>query len=105
MATVIETTYSAGKEILYNSHYVAVPRVFTNAEATAGVVAAGTILADGVCLHDVVVADNPNGALVVHGFIDCDKLTTQPTVEQVAALPMIKFVGYVPEDPDDSKEN
>ena len=69
-----------GVNILANDHYVAIPYDCTNVAAEDGIVKAGTVVptndasAIGVLLNDVVVAENPNGAVVVHGFIDGAKL-------------------------------
>lgn len=70
-----ETRANTGYEILYNSHYVAIPMVIkanmlagTPVDATGA--AANTASAIGVLLHDVDVEVNPNGTVVVHGFIN-----------------------------------
>lgn len=80
--------------VLANDHYVAVPYDCTDltALATEGVLAAGLVVpandatAIGVLLNDVDLAENPNGALVVHGFINGDKLPVAPSAEAVVAL-------------------
>lgn len=87
-----------GKNILANDHYVAIPYDCSSLSslATNGVIPEGTIVpangatAVGVLLHPVVLADNPNGTIVVHGFIDKSKLPAEPagTVE----LSQIKFI-------------
>lgn len=78
--------------ILANDHYVAVN--YDCSKLTAddeGVIKAGTIVDGvGVLLNDVCVNDNPNGAVVIHGFIDRDKLPTAPTDESV--FPQITFL-------------
>ena len=84
-------------EILHNDHYVAVPydcsAIAANAE---GIIPAGTIVpkndatAIGVLLTDVVKDDNPNGTIVIHGFIKKSKLPVQPA--STVAIPMIKFM-------------
>lgn len=76
---------SGTKEILYNDHYVAQPydcsAIVANEE---GIIPAGTIVpandatAIGVLLHDVKKDDNPNGTIVIHGFIRKDKLPAVP---------------------------
>lgn len=84
-------------EILYNDHYVAMPYDCSAVAANEkGIIPAGTIVpandatAIGVLLSDVVKEDNPNGTIVIHGFIKKAKLPAAPagTVE----LPMIKFM-------------
>lgn len=84
-------------EILYNDHYVAIPfdcsAVSANSE---GVIPAGTLIpandatAKGVLLHNVVKADNPNGTIVIHGFIKKAKLPAAPA--DSVKLPMIQFM-------------
>lgn len=91
------TAVTRTAEILYNDHYVAIPY---NCGAIAanekGIIPAGTMIpandasAIGVLLSDVVKANNPNGTVVIHGFIKKSKMPAAPagTVE----LPMIKFM-------------
>lgn len=89
---------SVRKEILMNDHYVAVPYDCSKLTATNGVVPAGTIVpandatATGILLHDVVVAENPNGTAVVHGFIRAAKLPTEPAAAAKTALKQITFM-------------
>lgn len=88
------------KEVLYNSAYVALPYDCTelSALATNGIIPAGTIVpandatAFGVLLHDVVLAENPNGTAVVDGFINAKNIPTAPSAAALAALPKITFV-------------
>ena len=88
------------KEVLYNSTYVALPYDCTelSALATNGIIPAGTIVpandatAFGVLLHDVVLAENPNGTAVVDGFINAKNIPTAPSAAALAALPKITFV-------------
>lgn len=91
--TSIENT----KEILANDHYVAIPYDCSSLEPDSdGIVKAGTIVpandatAIGVLLYDVKKDDNPNGAVVVHGFIVKSKLPTAPA--STVNIPMIKFM-------------
>ena len=55
--------------------------------ATNGVIPEGTIIpsnddkAKGVLLNPVVLAENPNGTIVIHGFIVKSKLPAAPTVD------------------------
>lgn len=89
-----ESAIGTGKEILYNDHYVAIPYDCTSLSglATNGVIPAGTIIpsndgaAEGVLLHDVTIADNPNGTVVIHGFIKLAALPTAPSQAAVTAL-------------------
>lgn len=82
------------KEILYNDHYVGIPYDCTllSSLATNGVIPAGTLIpsndgnAIGVLLHDVTLADNPNGTVVIHGFIKQAALPTAPSQAAVNAL-------------------
>lgn len=87
-----------GKNILANDHYVAIPYDCSalTALATDGVIPEGTIVpandatAKGVLLNPVVLAENPNGTIVVHGFISKAKLPAAPA--GTVTLPMIAFV-------------
>lgn len=82
------------KEILYNDHYVGIPYDCTllSSLATNGVIPAGTLIpsndgnAIGVLLHDVTLADNPNGTVVIHGFIKQAALPTAPSQAAINAL-------------------
>lgn len=89
-----------GKLILANDHYVAIPY---NCEALAalatdGVIKAGTIIpandatAIGVLFTDVVLAENPNGTIVVHGFIRKENLPTAPSTAAISAMSGIAFL-------------
>lgn len=81
-------------EILANDHYVAIEYdcSLLTALATNNVIKAGTLIpsndgnAIGVLLYDVDLSKNPNGAVVVHGFIRQAKLATPPTQAAVNAL-------------------
>lgn len=93
----VHKTFTQPKEILANDHYVAIPYDCTNLTPNAeGIVPAGTIVpandatAIGVLLWDVEVAANPNGTVVVHGFIEKKKLPAAPA--DTANLPMIMFM-------------
>ena len=87
-------------EILYNAHYVAVPFDCSSLTslATNGVIPAGTIVpangatATGVLLHDVTLAENPNGTAVVDGFIKVNKLPATPASAALTALKKITFM-------------
>lgn len=83
-----QTAVTRPKEILYNDHYVAIPYDCSAIEANAeGIVPAGTIVpkndasAIGVLLSDVKKAENPNGTIVIHGFIKKSKLPAAPAAE------------------------
>ena len=86
------------KEILANDHYVAIPYDCSSLTllATDGVIPAGTIIpkndatAKGVLLSPVTLAENPNGTIVIHGFIKKSKLPVAPA--ETVAIPMIKFM-------------
>lgn len=89
-----------GKNILANDHYVAIPYDCTEltALATNGVIGAGTIIpandatAIGVLLNDVVLGENPNGTIVIHGFIEGAKLPVEAAEAAKTALSQIKFM-------------
>lgn len=84
------------KEILANDHYVAIEYDCSALAATDGVIKAGTIVpkndatAIGVLLYDVYPAENPNGAIVVHGFINKAKLPVAPA--DTVAIPQVSFI-------------
>lgn len=90
--------FSQGVNILANDHYVAIPYNCTSLSslATDGVIKAGTIIpandetAIGVLLNDVVLGENPNGTIVIHGFVKSDKLPAAPA--ETVNIPMIKFM-------------
>lgn len=91
-------TYSVSdtKEILYNDHYVGQPydcsAIAANEE---GIIPAGTIVpandatAVGVLLHDVKKDEDPNGTIVIHGFIRKDKLPAEPA--STVNIPGVQF--------------
>lgn len=89
-----------GKTILANDHYVAIPYDCTALSSLAkdGVIEAGTIVpandatAVGVLLTPVVIADNPNGTIVVHGFINGAELPSAASSAAKTALAQIKFM-------------
>ena len=92
-------TAATTKEILYNDHYVAIPYDCSEVTGdTDGVLTAGTIIpkndetAIGVLLYDVNKEENPNGAVVIHGFINEDKLTIAPETTAKTALGGIVFM-------------
>lgn len=86
------------KTILANDHYVAIPYDCTalTALATDGVIPEGTIIpandatAKGVLLTPVVLAENPTGTIVIHGFIKKAKLPVEPA--DTVAIPTVVFV-------------
>lgn len=91
-----KTEVSGTKEILYNDHYVGKPYDCSAIDANEkGIIPAGTIVpandatAVGVLLHDVVKAENPNGTIVIHGFIRKDKLPVEPA--QTVNIPGVQF--------------
>lgn len=84
-------------EILYNDHYVGIPYDCSAIAANdKGIIPAGTMIpandatAIGVLLHDVEKAGNPNGTIVIHGFIKKAKLPAAPA--DTVKLPMIQFM-------------
>ena len=71
---------------------------FALAEPVDGVLVAGTIIpqndetAIGILLYDVNKNENPNGAVVIHGFINEGKLETEPANTAKTALSGIVFM-------------
>lgn len=94
------TGVAQGVNILANDHFVAIPYDCTElaALATDGVIKEGTIIpangatAIGVLLNPVVLAENPNGTIVIHGFIESGKLPAAPVEAAKTALAQIKFM-------------
>ena len=80
---------NAGKEILANNDYAAMPYTFER-DAKAGDIIDGY----GVCLYDVKSGVNPNGAVVYRGVINASKLEENqfPTTAQMAKLPQLIWV-------------
>lgn len=95
------STAGARVNILLNDHYAAIPYNCSSLAELAvdGVIAAGTIVpsndgsAVGVLLNDVALDENPNGAIVVHGFIDGSKLPATPTDEALAAMKQVSVMS------------
>lgn len=93
-----QRTIPQGKMILKNDHYVAIPYDCSALESLAqdGVIPEGTLIpandatAVGVLLTPVILAENPNGTIVIHGFIDKSKLPAAPA--DTVVLPQIKFM-------------
>ena len=93
-----QNTVIQGVNILANDHYVAIPYDCTALTALAkdGVIPAGTFIpandatAKGVLLTAVKLSENPNGTIVVHGFIKKSKLPAQPA--EAVKLAQITFV-------------
>lgn len=104
------TAISQGVNILANDHYVAIPYDCSDIKATDGVIPAGTIIpandktAVGVLLNDVVLAENPNGTTVIHGFIEKDKLPVEPAAAAITALSQIVFMPVTVETSDTTTE-
>lgn len=97
-----------GVNILANDHYVAIPYDCSKITATNGVIKAGTIIpsnddkAIGVLLNDVYPAENSNGTIVIHGFIEKAKLPVAPTVDTtsegtttVGATTVLKQITFI----------
>lgn len=99
-----------GVNILANDHYVAIPYDCSalSALATDGVIKEGTIIpsnddkAIGVLLNPVVLAENPNGTIVIHGFIEKAKLPVAPTEDTkgdssttVGAVTVLKQITFM----------
>ncbi|MCI8777326.1 MAG: hypothetical protein HFK00_08080 [Oscillospiraceae bacterium] len=85
------------KEILYNDHYVAIPYDCSALTAdSSGIIKAGTVVpandstAIGILLYDVKKEDNPNGTVVIHGFIKSGALPEELSSE--ADLKQITFI-------------
>lgn len=93
----VNTAVARAGEILHNDHFVAIPYDCSAINANSeGIIPAGTIVpkndatAIGVLLSDVIKAENPNGTIVIHGFIKKSKLPVAPA--ETVAIPMIRFM-------------
>lgn len=94
------THVNARKLVLANDHYVAIEFDCTElaALATDGVILEGTVIpandatAQGILLNSVYLEDNPNGTIVVHGFIKSKKLPVAVSDEAKAILKQITFI-------------
>ena len=93
------TDISNTKEILYNDHYVSKPYDCTALTADSnGIIKAGTIIpandstAEGILLHDVKKDGNPNGTIVIHGFIKESVLHELPSEDAKTVLKQITFI-------------
>lgn len=95
-------TVTSGVNILANDHFVAIPYDCSalTSLATDNVISAGTVIpandatAKGVLLNDVVLTENPNGTIVIHGFINKTKMDTAPAAAAVTALKDIVFLPF-----------
>lgn len=95
-----DKSVAQGKNILANDHYIAIPYDCSALTSLAadGVIKEGTIIpannstAIGVLLNPVVLAENPNGTIVVHGFINKAKLPAAPDTEAATALKQVTFM-------------
>lgn len=93
-----QNSVAQGKNILANDHYVAIPYDCTALTALAkdGIIPEGTIIpandatAVGVLLNPVVLAENPNGTIVIHGFIAKSKLPAAPA--DTVAIKQVVFL-------------
>lgn len=93
-----ETNIAADVGILYNDDYIAKPYDCTSLTslATDGIIPAGTMIpandatAEGVLLTPVNLAENPNGTIVIRGFIKKDALPVAPAA--TVNIPLIKFM-------------
>lgn len=96
-----KTDFMPDKIVLANDHWVGIPIDLTDYEslATDGVIPAGTIIpandatAEGVLFSSVYLEENPNGTIVVHGFIKTKSIPVEPSAAAKTALNMIKFRG------------
>ncbi|MGN1456952.1 MAG: hypothetical protein ACI4XP_03235 [Acutalibacteraceae bacterium] len=95
-----EKTVITEVNILANDHYVAIPYDCTELTtlATDGIIKAGTVIpandatAKGVLLTDVNLNENPNGTIVIHGFIKKDKMPIAPDTTAITALSQVMFM-------------
>lgn len=100
------SSYGTRNDVLFNpDHYVAFAQYIEKGNSLAKEVSGRKILkggtiypandgtAVGVVLQDYDVTDgDANVAIVVHGFIDSNKLPEKPKQSAMAKMPMIKFM-------------
>ena len=85
---------------LANDHFVAIPYDCSALAslATDGVIKAGTIIpandatAKGILLNAVDLNEDPNGAIIIHGFIKGAKLPVAADAAAVTALKQITIL-------------
>jgi hypothetical protein len=118
MSKFAQTSFGNKKTILkFPDHYVNVAvtlddnGIVANADGKkiipAGTILGGGVLADptkkakadntttaeGVLFNDVDVTYGPApGAMMIHGFVDLNKLPAAPVAAAITALPLIKFL-------------
>ena len=93
------TDISNSKEILYNDHYVSKPYNCSALIADSdGIIKAGTVVpandstAEGILLHDVKKNENPNGSIVIHGFVKANALPEPLSEDAKTAMKQITFI-------------
>lgn len=111
---VTRTDYGNNKEILkYPDHYVGMAVMVSDAGVSAGtdgrkIVPAGTLVgnsasgavsavnsstSEGVLLSNTdVTHGNAPASMIIHGFINKEKIPAQPSAGALTALNMIKFL-------------
>lgn len=94
-----QKSVTASTEFLANDHFVtkAYDCTALTALATDGIIKAGTVIpannatAEGILLNDVNLNENPNGAIVLHGFVMASKLPVAVDDTAKTALKQIVF--------------
>lgn len=100
------SSFGTRKDVLFNpDHYVGFPQYIEKGNALGKdvngrkIIKGGTIYpandgtAVGVVLQDYDITDgDANVTIVVHGFIDSNKLPEKPKQSAMAKMPMIKFM-------------
>ena len=88
------------REFLASSKYRAINHVFTADTKSGTPVEITDGLGNkhvGISLNDIVIAENPNGAVVVDGIVDASKLTAAKT-SSADYYPTIIFIENKEED-------
>lgn len=68
-------------EFLASAKYLAIPHTFEADTKSGALVEVTDGLGNtkkGICLYDVTVSNNPNGAVVVFGIVQTNKLPVKP---------------------------
>ena len=93
---VKETSIAGRVEFLASAKFKAIPFTFTSDTKSGDAIAVTDPLGNthyGLCLYDVQIDENPNGAVVFEGIVSVEKLPSELSETAKAALyPTLIFV-------------
>jgi hypothetical protein len=103
-----KTSYTGTVEILASDNYTALPITLTGSGTIkkgtpitpAGAAGTATTGTAGVLLNDVVIADNPNGSVIVKGVIDNAKAKAYTGIDLTgidSKIPGIVLINPTPQ--------